>query len=86
MATVKHWVNNNQEDNRFDVSANLPDDRTQVSFLPAFRANVACTARAAAISHSISRRDGVVGDLLPGLQGRRRRRRRVGDVQLQPHQ
>jgi hypothetical protein len=30
MATVKHWVNNNQEDNRFDVSANLPDDRTQV--------------------------------------------------------
>lgn len=33
MATVKHWVNNNQEDNRFDVSANLPDDRTQVSFL-----------------------------------------------------
>lgn len=30
MATVKHFANNNQEDNRFDVSANLLNDRTQV--------------------------------------------------------
>ncbi len=81
MATVKHWVNNNQEDNRFDVSANLPDDRTQV------RAScVAYHPACGAISHGLSRRDDVVGDLLPGLQGRRRRRRGVGDVQLQPHQ
>lgn len=41
MATVKHWVNNNQEDNRFDVSANLPDDRTQWEiYYPAFKAAV----------------------------------------------
>jgi beta-glucosidase len=41
MATVKHWVNNNQEDNRFQVSANLPDDRTQWEiYYPAFKAAV----------------------------------------------
>lgn len=36
MATVKHFVNNNQEDNRIRVSANL-DDRTEVSERAAFR-------------------------------------------------